>query len=133
LLRVFVDAVHYIALLLANDDLHDEAARADRSLGGASFVTIDPVFTEVLAHVARLGPVARTSAIAMIDALRADTSVTIVRQTPELAGLNLYRRRPDKGYSLTDCMSMVVCQQYDITDALTHDRHFEQEGFTILL
>jgi predicted nucleic acid-binding protein len=71
----------------------------------------------------------------MIDALRDDAAVTIVRQTAELfgAGLNLYRRRPDKGYSLTDCMSMIVCQQFDVTDVLTHDQHFAQESFTLLL
>jgi predicted nucleic acid-binding protein len=39
----------------------------------------------------------------------------------------------DKGYSLTDRMSMVVCRQLDIPEVLTHDRHFLQDGFTILL
>ncbi len=98
-------------------------------------VSADPIFVEVLAHVSRLGPAARATAAAMIDELRADDAVTIVRQTPELfdAGLNLYRRRLDKGYGLTDCMSMFVCQQSGITDVLTHDRHFEQECFTLLL
>jgi predicted nucleic acid-binding protein len=109
--------------------------RVARSLDDAHVVTTDPVLTEVLAYVSERGPVSRTKAVATIDALRDDAAVTIVRQTPELfdAGLNLYRRRPDKGYSLTDCMSMIVCQQFDISDVLTHDRHFEQEGFTILL
>ena len=45
----------------------------------------------------------------------------------------LQRRRLDKGYSLTDCMSMVLCHEQGISDVLKHDRHFEQEGFAILL
>ncbi len=43
------------------------------------------------------------------------------------------RPRLDKEYSLTDCMGMVICREYGITDVLTHDHHFAQEGFTILL
>ncbi len=43
------------------------------------------------------------------------------------------RNRPDKGYSLTDCMSMIACRDLGITDVLTHDRHFAQEGFAVLL
>lgn len=108
---------------------------AARSLYDARVITTDSVLTEVLAYVSERGPVARTKAVAMIDALRDDATITIVRQTADLfdAGLNLYRRRPDKGYSLTDCMSMIVCQQFDVTDVLTHDQHFAQEGFTLLL
>ena len=65
----------------------------------------------------------------------AATNVTIIHQSADLffAGVDLYRRRLDKGYSLTDCMSMVLCHEQDIADVLTHDRHFEQEGFAILL
>jgi uncharacterized protein len=49
------------------------------------------------------------------------------------SGLALYKARLDKGYSLTDCVSMTVMQQAKIQEALTHDKHFAQEGFTILL
>lgn len=41
--------------------------------------------------------------------------------------------KPDrKAYSLTDCISMEAMRQEGITDILTHDNHFTQEGFTIL-
>ena len=49
------------------------------------------------------------------------------------SGLALYKSRLDKGYSLTDCVSMVVMRQERIQEVLTHDKHFAQEGFTILL
>ncbi len=45
----------------------------------------------------------------------------------------LFKARPDKGYRLTDCISMLGMRQESITDILTHDSHFTQEGFTILL
>jgi predicted nucleic acid-binding protein len=37
--------------------------------------------------------------------------------------------RPDKGYSLTDCISMQTMRKEGLTEVLTKDRHFEQEGF----
>jgi predicted nucleic acid-binding protein len=49
-----------------------------------------------------------------------------------LEGLSLYRARPDKAYSLTDCISMQVMRREGLTDVLTNDHHFTQEGFTIL-
>jgi predicted nucleic acid-binding protein len=49
-----------------------------------------------------------------------------------LDGFALYRARPDKGYSLTDCISMATMRRSALTDVLTNDRHFEQEGFHAL-
>ncbi|MDQ6631968.1 MAG: hypothetical protein M3Y82_09450 [Verrucomicrobiota bacterium] len=50
-----------------------------------------------------------------------------------LRGLTLYAKRLDKDWSLTDCISFVVMEDENVTDALTGDRHFEQAGFKILL
>ena len=49
------------------------------------------------------------------------------------AGVQLFANRPDKEWSLTDCISFVVMQQEGITQALTADHHFEQAGFQALL
>ena len=46
--------------------------------------------------------------------------------------LDLYEARPDKEYSLVDCMSMVVMRERGITHVLTNDHHFRQEGFTVV-
>lgn len=45
------------------------------------------------------------------------------------AGFDLYEARPDKDWSLTDCISFAVMTERGLTDALTADRHFEQAGF----
>ena len=50
-----------------------------------------------------------------------------------LQGLARYENRPDKAYSLQDCISMNWMQSLGIREILTSDRHFEQEGFTILM
>jgi uncharacterized protein len=62
-------------------------------------------------------------------------TVRIVAQTADSfrSGFDLYRMRLDKGYSLTDCISMQTMRSEGITDALTNDAHFEQEGFRAVL
>ena len=54
--------------------------------------------------------------------LRADPDVFIVALDKELqeAGLELYRRRPDKDWSLTDCISFVVMQREGAAATLEH-------------
>ena len=64
-----------------------------------------------------------------------DPAVTIVPQSRQsfLDGVARYEQRLDKGYSLQDCISMNVMDTEGITDILTSDRHFEQEGFNLLM
>ncbi len=49
-----------------------------------------------------------------------------------LDALALYESRPDKEYSLTDCVSMQAMRREGLTDVLSNDRHFTQEGFHIV-
>lgn len=61
--------------------------------------------------------------------------VRVIPQSREsfLSGLDLYTARPDKGYSLVDCISMQTMRRLGLTEVLTNDRHFVREGFTALL
>lgn len=69
------------------------------------------------------------------DRLRVRDDVIIVRCGDDLfeQGINLFRKRPDKEWSLTDCISFVVMQQHNVSEALTADHHFEQAGFAAIL
>lgn len=122
-------------MLLPHDDLHRRALDAARSLRGATFVTSDSVFVEVLAYVGGIGEYHRRQAVQLVHASRGDANTEVIPQTRNLfdLGLELYGNRSDKAYSLVDCMSMVICKDHEITSVLTHDHHFAQEGFDILL
>lgn len=135
---IFLDAAFYIALLNTRDRLHQVSVsrwRDYRDDRGVSFVTTETVLVEVLTRLSRSGPDIRARAGDLIARLRDDHRLTIVPQSTELfsSGLDLYRRRLDKTYSMPDCISMVVCRERRITEVLTADHDFEQEGFTILL
>jgi predicted nucleic acid-binding protein len=133
--RTFADAAYYIALLSRLDEHHALALAYDEDPSFSRVVTSDAVLVEVFAYFSGAGQRHRLAVAILVDRLRSDPRVTIIHQTPELffAGVDLYRRRLDKGYSLTDCMSMVLCREQEIAGVLTHDRHFEQEGFAVLL
>jgi len=47
--------------------------------------------------------------------------------------LRLLKERRDKTYSLCDAVSFILMRERGITEALTTDKHFEQEGFIRLL
>lgn len=46
---------------------------------------------------------------------------------------SLLQNRPDKTYSWCDALSFAIMRERNLTDALSTDRHFEQEGFRRLL
>jgi uncharacterized protein len=104
------------------------------SLGPSPLVTTDEVLDEFLADFSSYGRRLRGRAARTVRDLLSNPSIEIIPQTRQsfLDGLALYEARPDKEYSLTDCISMVTMRQGGITEILTHDNHFIQEGFTIL-
>ena len=132
--RLFADAFYWIALLHAADQWHQRVTAFTAMLPTSHLYTTDAVFDEYLATYSARGALLRQRAAATVRRLLASPTVTIIPQTPDLflASLMLYEARPDKEYSLTDCMSMHVMRQEGLTDVLTNDRHFTQEGFHIL-
>ncbi len=77
----------------------------------------------------------RAAAARMLLQVEADAGFRVILSSDRLyeRGLALYAARPDKEWSVTDCISFVVMADETISDALTGDRHFEQAGFTALL
>jgi uncharacterized protein len=80
-------------------------------------------------------PAQRGAFLMLWEEIREHPAIEIIPadRSPLLQGLDLYARRPDKAWSLTDCISFVVMTDRGLTEALTGDRHFEQAGFRALL
>jgi predicted nucleic acid-binding protein len=131
---VFADTFYWAALTSTEDKDHQRAMNFSRSLKADRIVTTDEVLTEYLAFFSAAKPSVRLQAADNVGVLIRSSSVVVIPQSREsfLAGLELYRTRPDKGYSLTDCISMQTMRREAITQVLTNDRHFEQEGFQAL-
>ncbi|MFN5504903.1 MAG: type II toxin-antitoxin system VapC family toxin [Pseudanabaena sp.] len=131
---LFGDACHWIALLFPKDQRHQVALKCARIYSDDQIITTDGIIDEILNYASIRGSLMRQKALAMCTQMLREPNIEVVPYTPELRklGFDLYEQRPDKGYSLTDCISMSVMRQMNITGVLTGDRHFQQEGFTIL-
>src|SRR5437660_11701733 len=130
---LFADTFYWVALLYPRDAFHVRVRAFNTTLGTARLITTDEVLTEVLNWFSTGGPHWRGEATALVHDLRSDPAVTVLPQTRADfdAALALYEARPDKGYSLTDCRSMLALRDHGLTDVLTNDHHFTQEGFAI--
>lgn len=129
---VFADTFYYLALLNPRDAAHTAALAATRRMCGG-IVTTHWVLMEVADAFA--SPRDRPKFLALLSQLEADPNVTIIPASADLfqRGVDLYRRRPDKDWPLTDCISFIVMKDKGITEALTADEHFKQAGFIPLL
>jgi predicted nucleic acid-binding protein len=130
--QTFADSFYLLALFNGSDAAHDRALKASAELEG-TLVTSDWVLAETAD--ALCDPLNRNRCVEFLDDLRRSTRV-VVEPASRMsfdAGWKLYRERPDKEWSLTDCISFVLMQKYSIRDALTGDHHFEQTGFRALL
>lgn len=132
---IFVDTLYWVAAINPRDQWRGQAEAAYQQLGSVHLVTTQEILVETLNAVSGLGVVVRQQASRYVEAISASAEVTVLQQTPESfsAGFRLYRSRLDKGYSLTDCISMQAMRERGIQEVLTHDHHFEQEGFVALL
>ena len=67
--------------------------------------------------------------------VRADARIEVVPLQAELMGaaIQYYRGRPDKKWSLTDCLSFLVMERRGLAEALTTDHDFEQAGLKAMM
>ncbi len=127
---VFADTFYWVALTNPDDPDYWNAIAREAGMRTITIFTTDEVLTEFLtffAADARLRDRAAQTVITLLN----DPAIRVIPQSREsfLLGLALYRSRSDKEYSLTDCISMQTMRREQLTEVLTKDRHFEQEGF----
>ncbi len=132
---VFADTLYWGAVVNPKDQYHSQAMAANKKLVTVRFVSTEEVLTEFLDSLADRGSHLRAVGSAAVRRMMGRKNALIVPQSHDsfLAGLSLYERRADKGYSLVDCISMETMRRKGIREVLTNDRHFEQEGFVCLL
>jgi predicted nucleic acid-binding protein len=128
----FADTFCFLALLDSREERHVEAAEDSRN-PELRLVTTEWVLAEF--GDAYCHPQDRADFVARYRSLVNHPRVKIVAAETRLfpRGVDLFERRRDRDWSLTDCLSFVVMQDEGITQALTGDKHFEQAGFTALL
>jgi len=127
------DTWYLIALFDPHDAHHAQARRLDRVTARDFIATHDGVFSEMLAYFSADGSTIRRRIADFVRARLVDPAWYVGRGSDLFnRALRLYSERPDKEYSLVDCMSMTLMRERGITHVLTNDHHFRQEGFTVV-
>jgi len=132
----FADTSGYIALWDRRNPTLQSAvrsifnqARQRRTL----FITTSYIIDELVAWM--IGRIPYQQIVHLIDDLRQSlwTKIIFVNESLEQRGWQLFKSRPDKFWSLTDCISFIVMGDLGLSEAFTIDHHFRQAGFIPLL
>ncbi len=132
------DTSAFVALGNRDDGLHPSAVAVNNELARqkAYILTTDVVLVEVANSFSKVAyrPLAQRIIEALLQSTRMGAA-TLVHVDEGLwrRGWDLFTKRPDKEWGLTDCISIVVMQERGVVRAFTSDHHFEQAGFTRLL
>lgn len=130
-MTAFGDAFFYIALFNRRDG-HHARVKAWAAATQANVITTQWVLAEVADAFAETPD--RRNFPRLVRNLSSDPRTRIMEASASdfMRGLSLYERRPDKDWSLTDCISFDIMEREGLSDALTRDRHFKQAGFVPL-
>jgi predicted nucleic acid-binding protein len=129
---MLLDTSGLYCYLDADDAVHLNAVSLLNSSGRR--VTHNYVLAELVA-LCNARRVNRRLALEFVYGLVNDPEIEVVwiTQDEHRTAMKFLLARQDKSYSLCDAVSFQVMRQRGMTDALTTDRHFEQEGFIPLL
>ena len=134
MLRVFADTNYWVAMLHRDDQLNKIVVEVTELIEDAEIVTTESVLIEVLNYFSGFRAEMKSYVADFVEETLQDEDILVLLHNHDdfLKALKLYKARLDKGYSLTDCVSMNSMREIGISDVLTNDQHFEQEGFTKL-
>ncbi len=125
---IFVDTGGWYAAVARKDRDHD-AARRFLENNSLPLLTTDYVMDETVTLLqARLG---HDHAVRFLDGLQASRLIRLAYLTPAQIeeAITLFRNRPDKEWSFTDCSSFVFMWECRLQIAFAFDEHFRQAGF----
>lgn len=129
---MFLDTSGLLSLYDSRDAFHETAMREFRRAD--QFLTHNYVLAELVA-LANARNLPRQDTLRRVRNLLDNPLIELlwIDETLHRAGLDLLTRRADKAYSLCDAISFLQMRESNVTEALTTDHHFEQEGFVRLL
>ncbi len=129
---IFMDTGFVIALINKRDHYHKQARTLADQYDGQPMLITDAILLEIGNALARDFKAEASEII--VNFLISD-DVKVIRLSPQLfdEAFAMYQQYQDKEWSLVDCVSFVVMQQENSTQALTFDRHFVQAGFEALM
>jgi len=133
--KIFTDTVAWVALVNTRDSLHKKSKEVFTNLRRQNYKFVTTEFVLLEFANALSAPDFRVKAAIFVEGLRQSADIEIIPASSKLfsIGFELYKNRPDKEWSIVDCVSFIVMEEMEISEAFTEDHHFEQAGFSKLL
>ena len=130
---VFLDTSFVLAYVFKDDLYNLKAKNLQKEITKENIIilTTDLILVEIANSLSKIK--FRHEAIITINNLQEAINVLPVERSIFKDAWNLFEKRVDKVWGLTDCYSFIVMETLGIKQALTTDKHFEQAGFEILL
>ncbi len=129
---MLLDTSGLLCYLDKDDSLHEKAVEFFDSAD--SMLVCDYVLAEFI-PLCQVRGLNRDKTLAFVEIILASTLIEKIWTSEKnyFDALKLLKTRRDKTYSLCDGVSFVLMREHKISEALTTDKHFEQEGFIRLL
>jgi len=129
---MLVDTSGFLCLIHRDEIEHNNAMRL---YSETRFSLTHSYILDEFVALANTRKLPRHQSLKFSRQILSDATIEVVWVDPALhdSALSLLENRMDKTYSLCDAVSFVLMRERGISQALTTDRHFEQEGFVRLL
>jgi hypothetical protein len=131
----FWDTHGFFSLLSSDDKKHKDAIDLLQMLEGKREISVTSDW--VVGETCTLLTVRKKRHLAnqFLQMLATSKALKIKHISEEhfAAARTLFIKRQDKSYSFTDCTSFVLMKSLKISEAVTEDAHFTEEGFKALL
>lgn len=129
---MLIDTSGWLCMLHKDEPEHPDAVRLYNA--APLHLTHSYILAEFV-PLAQVRKFPRQSNLTFTQRILDDTDVKLIWVDEYLhrQAVQLLLEREDKTYSLCDAVSFVLMRERGITEALTTDKHFEQEGFVRLL
>ncbi|HOF01607.1 MAG TPA: PIN domain-containing protein [Spirochaetota bacterium] len=133
--KIFIDTFAWIALINKSDnyhklsvDLFNEILIKNNKLYTSTFI-----ITETINALSKF--MYRKPILEFLNRIQNSQILNLIEINMDIYNnsINLFKKRIDKEWGLTDCSSFIVMEKYDIIKAFTNDKHFEQAGFELLI
>jgi predicted nucleic acid-binding protein len=132
---IFLDASGIIALLNKSDNLHEQAQKTLNQFTASNyqFLTTDLILVETGNTLST--PKFKKAVKSYIKSLQNSNKVQIIYTAKDDFDIDLseFEEFQDKDWGLVDCISFNIMRRHHCIQAFTHDHHFEQAGFKILI
>lgn len=131
-MSILVDTSAFICVLDADDPRHKEARRTWESLidGDETLVATNYIVLETCAVLQRSCGMEAVR-IFLVELLPA-VSIEWVDATIHHAGTAAFLAAMRRTLSLVDCVSFDAMRQRGLTRVFAYDRHFKEQGFTVI-